>query len=125
MTTPSKLISSVALVVAVASAVPATAETTTKNVCLIRNADASMTSSYPVDPPPFAKIAGLTGTVAVQVDLDEHGTAQAAKIVASSGLPILDDAARKAALIQSYKPQIRDCEAVSGSYRVTVDFDGR
>ena len=123
MTTLSKMISPGALLVAIAAAAfPASAEPTAKSVCVTRNADAAMRSVIPVDLPPLASLAGISGSATVQVDLDERGIARNPAIVTSSGSALLDDAARKAALTQTYSPQIRDCQNVGGSYRVVIDF---
>ncbi len=123
MTTISTILTAGAIAIAVTSATaPVAAETITKKACTIRNASAVMTSSYPADLPALAQVAQLSGQAAVRVDLDERGTARAATIVTSSGSSILDQAARESALGQKYTPEVRDCEAVSGAYQVTVEF---
>jgi len=123
MTNMTKMISHGALLVAIAGAAfPASAEPAAKSVCVTRNADAAMRSMFPVDLPPLASLAGTSGAATVQVDLDERGTASNPVIVTSSGSAVLDTAARKAALAQTYTPQVRDCQNVGGSYRVVIDF---
>jgi TonB family protein len=93
-----------------------------KDVCLVRNADASIRSMIPAERPAIAVAEGLAGTAVVQVDLDDRGGAHNATIVKSSGSSLLDAAARSSALKQRYAPEIHDCANVSGSYRVVVEF---
>lgn len=123
MTYLTKRFSSAALLLALAAtALPAAAQTPAKSVCLAREANAAMTSAIPVDLPALASIQGLSGSAVVRLDVDERGIAANPAVVTSSGYAVLDTAAERAALEQTYAPRVHDCENVGGSYLVEVNF---
>jgi TonB family protein len=62
------------------------------------------------------------GTAIVRFDITKYGTPQDAKIEKSSGLYLLDQAAKKTVLNQRFSPEIRNCVPVTGSYLYEVDY---
>jgi len=58
----------------------------------------------------------------VQVSLSNSGALESATIAKSSGSKWLDAAALTTAREQRYSPEISDCQAVGGTYLVSVDF---
>ena len=72
--------------------------------------------------PEVAQEQGVTGTTQVEVSIDPDGRITATSIYRSSGSRALDDAALAAARQSTYKADVRDCEAVAGSYLFTVVF---
>lgn len=122
MTSLPNVLAHAVLIAAVASAgLPANAAPE-KTVCTVRNAAAAVREIIPANVPPFAEAAHLSGSALVQFDLDARGVARNAAIVGSTGNSLLDGAAREAALEQGYSPEVRDCDAVAGTYRIIVDF---
>ena len=90
--------------------------------CTVPNHQAKTIIAVPAETPPIAAQDYLTGTADVQVDIDANGSTIGAYIMKSSGVPILDRAALKAARESSFQPEVRDCAAVAGSYIFQVDF---
>jgi TonB family protein len=126
MTTRTTLLSAATLLASLtATTFPAAAETRISPTCLTANADAAMTSTIPADLPPFAVIAGLSGSSTIQLDLDAQGKVRKTAVIGTSGSPVLDDAARQAARVQTYAPETRNCVSVGGRYAVVVVFDRR
>ena len=74
------------------------------------------------DYPAIAQLQGVAGETRVRVDLSERGTLRSAAVDRSSGNPWLDKAAVAAARSLRYSPEIASCEAVAGSYALTVQF---
>jgi protein TonB len=74
------------------------------------------------DTPEMAQEQGLTGTTQVQVSLDPSGSVTDASVYRSSGSELLDRAALAAARRSTYHADVRDCEAVSGTYLFSVTF---
>ena len=72
--------------------------------------------------PRLAQEEGLTGTAQVKVSIDAAGSVTDVSIYRSSGSSLLDTAALNAAKESTYKADIRNCEAVPGSYLFTVVF---
>ncbi|HET9030759.1 MAG TPA: TonB family protein [Candidatus Aquilonibacter sp.] len=58
----------------------------------------------------------------VRVTLEPSGAVAGANIYRSAGDPLLDREAVRVARQSTYRPEIRDCVAVSGEYLFTVDF---
>ncbi len=74
------------------------------------------------DTPEIAQEQGLTGTTQIRVSIDANGAVTDVGIYRSSGSSLLDAAALHAARESTYKADIRNCEAVSGSYLFTATF---
>lgn len=74
------------------------------------------------DYPPALKAQGIEADVPVMVSLDATGAVIAVKILKSSGHPELDEAARKAALAESFEPASRDGVAISYTLSYTYRF---
>ena len=74
--------------------------------------------------PAIARVAHVTGTSDVRVDLDATGRLERASLYRSSGNASLDRAALAAARNETYAPEVRDCSRVGGAYVLEVDFDG-
>jgi TonB family protein len=113
-----------ALVAMVASTAPITAATRTPHAaCLKQAAPATISRTIPADYPMISAEQNVSGTAQVRVDLTSTGALRNAAIAGSSGNDLLDGAALAAARQQTYSPQIVDCQPVSGSYLIVVDFE--
>lgn len=66
--------------------------------------------------------AGTNATAMIKVDLDATGSVIGVSIYASTGSMELDRAAMDAARESTYAPEMRDCQAVPGSYLFKVEF---
>ncbi len=75
-----------------------------------------------ITPPAPPDAQGAQGQVKVRVDLDAQGNVTGTAPYSSSGNPLLDMAAVRAARGSRYAPEQRDCKNVPGSYLFTVDF---
>jgi periplasmic protein TonB len=100
--------------VAVAPAQPASCSGNYELARIVR----SVSPEYPA----IAKLAGLTGTSRIRVDLSETGSVVGAWVVLSSGSGILDQAATQTAKSMVYAPEKRSCMASPGAYAVEVEF---
>jgi TonB family protein len=119
------LISQSALVAALMGAsLPASAATLTREhaICTVRNAPAAVSRVVPAETPLLAQLANLSGTARVEVDLDSNGVASNPLIVESTGSSLLDRAALRSVLEQTFTPEVRDCVNVPGTYAVQVEF---
>lgn len=76
-----------------------------------------------VDMPRIARLQGVRGETVVRVDLSARGALLQTAVDQSSGNPWLDKAAVAAARSLRYWPEVSACEAVAGSYGVSVKFD--
>jgi periplasmic protein TonB len=74
------------------------------------------------DYPPALKAQGIEADVPVMVSLDATGAVTSVKILKSSGHPELDEAARKAALAESFEPASRDGVAIPYTLSYTYRF---
>jgi TonB family protein len=90
--------------------------------CVVPNVGAGTIYGAAADAPPIATTLQLSGTAYVQVDLDSAGVVQNASIAKSSGEYVLDRAAINAAKQSSFRPEVRDCAPVAGTYLFVVDF---
>ena len=64
------------------------------------------------------------GSARVAVDLDSHGALLGSRVVSSTGIAALDDAALVAARRSRYGAESRGCAAQPGTYMLMVNFDG-
>jgi len=74
------------------------------------------------DYPAEAQKAGIEGTAIIQALIDKEGTVLKATVKKSSGEPILDDAALKAAYKCKYSPGLQDDNPVAVWVAYTVTF---
>jgi outer membrane biosynthesis protein TonB len=101
-----------ALVAMVASTAPITAAPRAPHAaCLKQATPATISTTVPADYPMMSAEQNVSGTALVRVDLTSTGAVRNAAIAG--------DAARQ----QTYSPQVVDCQAVSGSYLIVVDFE--
>lgn len=125
MTTVGKLCTQVTLLVSlVAGSLPVSAADAThgKSICTVRHSGAAMIGMVPAQTPELAQLQGLAGTAVVRLGLAKNGNPSDAVVVESTGSALLDSAARRAALAQTYAPETNDCAAVGGNYLVRVEF---
>jgi len=125
MMNPAKLAGQGALLAALTAAAmsPALAQTpSTSTACSVRDVDATMKPPALIEMPAFAASTGMNGTAVVTIALGPDGKPLSARVVRSTGYQVLDDAATKAALAQTYTPAISDCQPVTASYEVDVEF---
>jgi TonB family protein len=125
MMNPAKLAGQAALLAALTAAAmsPALAQTPTgSTACSVRDVDATMKPAATIEMPAFAASTGMNGTAVVSVALGPDGKPLSAQVVSSTGWRVLDDAATKAVLAQTYTPAISDCQPVTASYQVDVQF---
>jgi len=90
--------------------------------CTAPDIAAHVVNTATAETPEVAQEQGVTGTTQVEVSIGPDGRITAASIYRSSGDQALDNAALAAARQSTYKADIRDCEAVAGSYLFTVVF---
>lgn len=76
----------------------------------------------PVEYPPAAVSAGEEGTVMVALEVDASGRARDVRVHASSGHPLLDEAALRSVAHWSFRPATRKGEPVAQPIRVPVAF---
>lgn len=98
---------------------PSTAALTS---CAARYADASVIDAAPPDVPPLVREMYPSGTTYVKVDLGAGGAILGTSVYQSSGHRTLDLQALSAARWSTFRPEIRDCSAVGGSYLYAVEF---
>ncbi len=91
-------------------------------VCTAPDVAARALDPVTPDTPELAQEQGLTGTTQVRVTIDANGNVTDVGVYRSSGSSLLDAAALRAARESTYKADIRNCEAVSGSYLFTATF---
>lgn len=99
--------------------------TATPRACANPNADAIATDKVTPDMPEIARQMGATGTAQIKVDLDESGKVLGVAVYKSTNNRALDEAAKQAARQSKYRPETRNCVAVSGSYLYTVTFENQ
>jgi len=90
--------------------------------CAAPDVPAHVVDTATAETPEIAQEQGLTGTTQVEVSIDPDGAITATSIYRSSGSQALDNAALAAARQSTYKADVRNCEAVAGSYLFTVVF---
>jgi protein TonB len=90
--------------------------------CAAPDVPAHVVDTATAETPEVAQEQGLTGTTQVEVSIDPDGAITATSIYRSSGSQALDTAALAAARQSTYKADVRNCEAVAGSYLFTVVF---
>lgn len=72
--------------------------------------------------PPLSRRMNEEGKVVLRVIVNEHGHAEKASIITSSGSARLDEAARDAVLKAQYKPYIEDGHGIPVSVVVPISF---
>lgn len=92
--------------------------------CETPNVSAGTIYGATPETPSVARVMHLTGTTYVQVDLEADGSIANTSVSKSSGTPLLDRAALQAARESTFRPEIRGCAPVAGSYIFVVDFPG-
>jgi protein TonB len=97
---------------------------TEKPACVQPHVDAATTNPVVPETPETAREQGATGSVQVKVSLSATGSVLATTVYKSSGSPLLDEAALRAARQSSYAPEIDDCVRVAGDYIFRADFEG-
>lgn len=107
---------------AVAAGAAAHATLTAINDCATSNRDAAVRDASVPEMPFIALLAGTTGTTLVKVDLASSGALSGATLFKSSGTNSLDRAALTATRFRSFRPEIRNCAPVAGSYLYAVEF---
>lgn len=83
---------------------------------------ASIVRAVEPDIPPLAVQGGISGTVEVQVSLDDRGNVIDAVVTLSTS-PILNDAALSAARRSTYQPEIKNGKGVATKYIFSVSFE--
>jgi len=92
-------------------------------VCAVAYTDASIAKAAPPELPQIAKEQGVSGSAVLEIRLSPSGTLAARKIAISSGNAWLDREALASAAQSKYVPETQDCNAVGGTYLLTVDFN--
>ncbi|GAC1420297.1 MAG: hypothetical protein NVSMB5_12670 [Candidatus Velthaea sp.] len=91
-------------------------------ICAIDHVGAGVIDAQQADFPEIARNMGATGTTYVKVDLAANGGVVNTSIFQTSGNAFLDRAALVAARRSSFRPEIRDCSPVDGTYLFAADF---
>jgi TonB family protein len=97
----------------------------TEPSCVIPYSNATVTKAVSPDYPRAAMETGQTGGVIVRVGISETGAVTDAKVMVTSGSPILDKAALDAARRSSYSAPVFLCKPVAGFYTFRTDFASR
>jgi TonB family protein len=86
--------------------------------------DVPATVSYAAIPeaPFVAQLQHAVGTTSVQIDIDATGAILETSVLQSSGDTLLDRAALSATNLSHFRPEIKDCAPVGGSYLYQVEF---
>ena len=82
---------------------------------------ASTLKAVEPDTPLLARQYGISGTVQVEVWLDEGGRVTNA-VILSSPSPVLNEAALTAARNSTFRPEIKNGKPIAAKYLFTVDF---
>lgn len=90
--------------------------------CSDPNVDAKTIVAISPDAPASAYGAATDVTAMIKVDLDASGRILGVSVYRSAGSLELDQAAMQAARQSTYAPEMRDCQAVPGSYLFKVEF---
>jgi protein TonB len=90
--------------------------------CSDPNVEAKTRVTVSPDAPLSAYGAGADVTAMIKVDLDASGRILGVSVYRSAGSLELDQAAMQAARQSTYAPEMRDCQAVPGSYLFKVEF---
>jgi protein TonB len=72
--------------------------------------------------PAALKAQGIEADVPVMVSIDATGAVTSVKVLKSSGYPELDEAARAAAMAESFEPAMRDGTAIPYTLSYTYRF---
>jgi protein TonB len=107
----------------VATLVAATDPTSTHGAsCAVESRSASIVDASPPEYPDPARPEALTGQTIVRVTLAENGRLTSAAVEKTSGSPVLDFAAVRAAKAMTFAPEIAACRSVAGTYAVEINF---
>lgn len=90
--------------------------------CSDPNAEAKTLVAVAPDSASSEVAAASNLTAMIKVDLDAEGRVVGVSVYASTGSVELDQAAMRAARESTYAPEMRDCQAVPGSYLFKVEF---
>lgn len=90
--------------------------------CSDPNVDAKTIVAISPDAPASAYGGATDVTAMIKVDLDATGRILGVSVYRSAGSLELDQAAMQAARQSTYSPELRDCQAVPGSYLFKVEF---
>ncbi len=90
--------------------------------CSEPNIEAKTIAAVSPDQSASGFAAGNSATAMIKVDLDATGRVTGVSVYASTGSLELDRAAMDAARQSTYAPEMRDCQAVPGSYLFKVEF---
>ncbi|MDQ2871559.1 MAG: energy transducer TonB [Candidatus Eremiobacteraeota bacterium] len=101
---------------------PASPTASPKPSCTAPDVEAKTLVPVAPDEPQAASDQGLTGSVQIEVLLGTSGLVRDASVYRSSGSPLLDQAALRAARASTYAPEQRDCHAIPGAYLFTAEF---
>lgn len=102
---------------------PAPTVAPTNAPCITPNVPATLAASPPpADIPDAARAQAVNGTTRVQVRLDATGAVLDADVIATSGSPALDAAARTIALGASYDPAYVKCKPVAADYTFSAKW---
>jgi TonB family protein len=86
------------------------------------NAPASVDGTPYWQMPTIAEQEDASGIAQVKIDLTSAGKLAGASIFASSGNPILDQAALQSARMTRFTSEVANCKHVAGSYLYQVEF---
>lgn len=107
----------------IASAPPTPIATSAVQACMQHDISPAVTATAaPLDIPPEARASKVTGTAAVQVQIDPNGNVTNATVSQSSGSAGLDQVAIEMAKGATYAPALVKCKPVASTYTYTVKF---
>jgi len=92
--------------------------------CAAPDVPAGVVHAIQPDLPALAELEHASGSAKVVVSIATDGTVTASRILQSSGNALLDRTALATASATRFRPEIRDCVAVPGSYIYEINFSG-
>lgn len=107
----------------VATPVPTPLATPAVQACMQHDISPAVSAtSAPVDIPPEARASKVSGTAAIQVQIDPQGSVTNATVSQSTGSAGLDQVAMQMAKGATYTPALVKCKPVASTYTYTVKF---
>ena len=100
-----------------------TANVDSSESCAVQNSPASVLFAATPETPVAAQFMHLTGMTSVEVTIGADGSITDASVAKTSGNPLLDREALATTHRSTFRPEIKDCVALGGSYIYEVVFN--
>lgn len=90
--------------------------------CAHPSAPAEIKNAPDYDAPQISKAQGVEGTSLVKVQLDANNALRSDTLAKSSGNLLLDQVAMNESQQIEYASEVQNCQRISGTYLLAVDF---